>query len=93
MGDKNFGGVMTTASQIVFATGTPDKNIYAFDAESGKEIWNYELPYAGSAPPMSYQYNGCQFIAIQATGGKYVGYEKNKGDALVSFALEECLQN
>ncbi len=93
MGDKNFGGVMTTASQIIFATGTPDKNIYAFDAESGEEIWNYELPYAGSAPPMSYQHNGCQFIAIQATGGKYVGYEKNKGDALVSFALEECLQN
>ena len=92
-GDKNFGGVMSTNSGIIFATGTPDKNVYAFNAKSGEEIWSHELPYAGSAPPMSYKFNGCQYIVIQASGGKYVGYHKEKGDALVSFALNECISN
>lgn len=90
-GDKNFGGVMTTSSGIIFATGTPDKNVYAFNSRSGLEIWSHKLPYAGSAPPMSYRFNGCQYVVIQASGGKYVGYDPQKGDALVSFALNECL--
>ena len=92
-GDKNFGGVMTTNSGIIFATGTPDKNVYAFDSKSGEKIWSHELPYAGSAPPMSYSFNGCQYLIIQASGGKYVGYDKEKGDALVSFALNKCISN
>jgi len=40
---------------------------------------------------MSYRFNGCQYVVIQASGGKYVGYDPQKGDALVSFALNECL--
>ena len=90
-GDKNFGGVMTTSSGIIFATGTPDKHVYAFSSRFGEEIWSHELPFAGSAPPMSYTFNGCQYIVIQASGGKYVGYDPQKGDALVSFALNNCL--
>ena len=82
---------MTTSSGIIFATGTPDKNVYAFNSRSGLEIWSHKLPYAGSAPPMSYRFNGCQYVVIQASGGKYVGYDPQKGDALVSFALNECL--
>jgi quinoprotein glucose dehydrogenase len=89
-GDKNFGGVMTTSSGIIFATGTPDKHLYAFNSKSGEEIWSHKLPFAGSAPPMSYMFNGCQYVVIQASGGKYVGYDSEKGNALASFALNNC---
>ena len=35
----------------MFASGTLDKLIRAFDSETGKELWSYKLPYIGSAPP------------------------------------------
>ena len=89
-GDKNFGGLMTTKSGLIFSTGTPDKFIYAIDTKSGKELWKYQLPYAGSAPPISYMFNGCQYIVTQATGGVFVGFEAKKGDMIAAFKLETC---
>ena len=89
-GDKSFGGLMTTKSGLIFSTGTPDKFIYAIDTKSGEELWKYELPYAGSAPPISYMFNGCQYIVTQATGGVFVGFDAMKGDVIAAFKLQQC---
>ena len=89
-GDINFGGVLVTASGIVFATGTPDNMIRAYDSRSGKELWRSQLPYAGSAPPMTYMYKGCQYLAVTSTGGRFVGFEKWQGDATVAYRLGAC---
>ena len=89
-GDKNFGGVLTTSSDLVFATGTPDEMARAFSSKDGKLIWERKLPFAGSAPPMSYYYKGCQYIVFTATGGQFIGF-KDKGDSTVAYKLNDCV--
>ncbi len=59
-GTLNFGGATATAGGVVFAAGTLDKLIRAFDSETGKELWSHKLPYIGSAPPTTYKANGVQ---------------------------------
>lgn len=89
IGDQNFGGVMSTKSKIIFATGTPDSFAYAYNMVNGNQIWQSELPYSGSAPPMAFSYMGCDVIIFTSTGGRFVGYKKN-GDATVAFKLKTC---
>ena len=64
-GDKNFGGVLTTAGGLIFATGTPDTKVYAYDTD-GNLVWFDEVSFAGSAAPMSYKHNSCQFVLFAA---------------------------
>ena len=88
-GDMNFGGVMTTASNIFFASGTRDAYARAYNVLDGKKIWEVKMPAAGSAPPMSYFYNGCQYIIFTATGNKFFGYDQHS-DSLLAYKLREC---
>ena len=92
-GTENFGGATATAGGLVFASGTLDKLIRAFDSSNGKELWSYELPFIGSAPPTSYEANGKQFIIIPATGGITLKINYNDqvelGDAFVAFKIKD----
>jgi glucose dehydrogenase len=88
-GDMNFGGVMTTASSIFFASGTRDAYARSYNVLDGKKIWEAKMPAAGSAPPMSYFYNGCQYIVFTATGNKFFGYDQ-RSDSLLAYKLREC---
>ena len=90
-GDKSFGGVLSTASGLIFATGTPDPKVYAYSNE-GSPIWIDVIPFAGSAPPMSYTHNGCQFVLFTATGGRFVPFKEN-GDVLIAYKLKNCREN
>ena len=45
------------------------------------------MEYAGSSPPMTYIYNGEQYIVINASGGRYYGFEKKLGDAIYAFKI------
>ena len=86
-GDINFGGVLSTAGNLLFATGTPDKFLYVYNSKSGKKIWEYQLPFAGSSSPMTYYYRGEQYIIVNSGGGKFVGYDENLGDQITAFKL------
>ena len=92
-GTENFGGATATAGGLVFAAGTLDRLIRAFDSETGAELWSYKLPYIGSAPPTSYKIDGEQYIVIPATGGiilkKNYGDLIELGDAVVAFKLQD----
>jgi quinoprotein glucose dehydrogenase len=59
--------------------------MHAFDAESGKEIWSYELPAGGQATPMTYVVGGKQYVVIAAGGHGKLGTKQ--GDYVVAFAL------
>ena len=92
-GTENFGGATATAGGIVFAAGTLDKLIRAFDSENGTELWSYKLPYIGSAPPTIYEINGEQYIVIPASGGTVlkIFYKDlvEQGDAVVAFKIQD----
>ena len=62
-----------------------DNLIHAFDAETGKEIWSYELPAGGQATPMTYVSGGKQYVVIAAGGHGKLGTKQ--GDYVVAFSL------
>ena len=67
-GTYNYGGATGTAGNLVFATGTLDNKIRAFDSRNGNELWSYKLPFSGSSPPTIYEYNNEQYILVSSTG-------------------------
>jgi quinoprotein glucose dehydrogenase len=84
-GTENYGGAIVTAGGLLFCSGTRDNKIRAFDKTDGKELWAAQLPWAGSAPPATYQIAGRQYVVIPATGVLHLGTPR--GDAWVAFAL------
>jgi len=92
-GTENYGGATATSGGLVFASGTLDKLIRAFDTETGKELWFHKLPYIGSAPPTSYKVDNEQYIVIPATGGTtlktFYGDLVELGDAVVAFKIKD----
>jgi quinoprotein glucose dehydrogenase len=83
-GQPNYGGVCLTSNGILFATGTPDQKVRAFNSNNGNEIWNFNLSAAGSAPPYTFTYKGKNYLIINATGGQFYQF-KNKSSDLYIF--------
>ncbi len=84
-GTVTLGGPIATAGGLVFSAATMDTFIRAFDADSGKEIWKFELPASAQATPMTYSVNGKQYVVIAAGGhGKL---NTKQGDYVVAFSL------
>ena len=84
-GTVTLGGPIVTAEGVVFSAATMDNYIRAFDAETGKEIWKYELPAGGQATPMTYSLNGKQYLVIAAGGHGKLGTKQ--GDYVLAFTL------
>jgi quinoprotein glucose dehydrogenase len=85
-GQQNVGGAMVTAGGLVFATGTIDSRVRAFDSSTGKELWSFELPAAGSAPPSTYQINGTQYVVVVASA-RPKNSDDVRFDKIVAFRL------
>jgi alcohol dehydrogenase (cytochrome c) len=58
-------GVLSTAGGLVFG-GTPEGNFFTLDAATGKPLWDFQAGAAVYANPISYQFEGKQYIAITA---------------------------
>jgi quinoprotein glucose dehydrogenase len=87
-GSENYGGPVVTAGGLVFIAATNfDKKMHAFDKNTGKLLWESELPFAGNATPATYEVNGHQFVVIAAGGGKALNLPT--GGVYVAFALLE----
>lgn len=84
-GAINLGGALVTGGGLVFAAGSPDRTLRAYDVATGAELWKTTLPAAGVALPMTYQLaDGRQFVVI-AAGGREPLWKQ--GDWVVAFAL------
>jgi len=67
-GTINFGGVVATSGNIIFATGTLDNKLTVFNSMTGEEIWSYKMKYAGSSPPTVYSVDNEQYVLVVSTG-------------------------
>jgi quinoprotein glucose dehydrogenase len=85
-GTPTLGGPLVTASGLVFIGATMDKYLRAFDAASGKELWQGKLPAPGIATPMTYEWKGRQYVVIAAGGHGDAG-DAGRSDTFVAFAL------
>ncbi|MBI3102366.1 MAG: PQQ-dependent methanol/ethanol family dehydrogenase [Burkholderiales bacterium] len=63
-----WGGAMTTAGGLVF-WGTPEGYLKAADAKTGKELWKFQTGSGVVAPPVTWEENGEQFIAVVSGWG------------------------
>ena len=89
MGAISLGGPIVTAGGLVFIAGVAmDPSFRAFDVETGKELWKFQLPAVGGATPMTYQTRkgGKQFVVIAAGGHQGIS-EEARGDSIVAFTL------
>jgi len=61
-------GVLATAGSLVFQ-GAAEGQFSAYDAASGKKLWNYATGNGVIAAPMSYEINGEQYVAVMVGVG------------------------
>jgi alcohol dehydrogenase (cytochrome c) len=68
-------GVLSTAGNLVFSA-TPSGNVYALDARTGKELWNFNGGDRVFASPITFLSRGKQLITLPV------------GDVLLAFGLD-----
>ena len=78
-------GSSVTAGELLFR-GEPDGNFVAVDAETGEVLWKFQTGFGADAPPIVYEVDGDEYIAI-ATGGNSI-QRSATGDAVWAFSLK-----
>ena len=65
----NWGGILTTAGNLIFSGGTSDRFFRAHDASTGEELWRFRTNSGIIGVPSTYSVNGKQYVAIQSGWG------------------------
>lgn len=79
------GGVLSTASGLVFS-GEGSGEFFALNAQNGKRVWQQGNSAGVNAPPISYEINGKQFLAVAVGGNKLFGFKQ--GQTVKAWALK-----
>jgi glucose dehydrogenase len=70
----------------LFIAATNDQRFRAFEASTGKILWETKLETGAYVTPMTYEgKNGKQYVLIVDTGGSF--YDTTAGDSVIAFAL------
>jgi alcohol dehydrogenase (cytochrome c) len=64
-----FGSTLTTAGGLVFVGGTNDRMFRAFDAKTGKLLWEQKTNSGIMGMPVAYEVDGQEYISIQSGWG------------------------
>ena len=78
------GGSLVTAGGLVLR-GEPDGNLVAVDAKTGAVLWKFETGFGADAPPIAYEVDGQEYVAIATGGNSLQG--SAYGDAVWAFSL------
>jgi glucose dehydrogenase len=78
------GGVLSTSTGLVFQ-GESDGNFTAFDSETGKTLWQFNTGAGVNAPPIAFELDGEEFVAVAAGGTALWG--SPKGDTVFVFGM------
>jgi alcohol dehydrogenase (cytochrome c) len=62
---NSWGGTLSTATGLVFVAEDGGA-LMAVDAESGQPLWSFQTNQAWKASPMTYTFDGTQYVAIAA---------------------------
>jgi len=78
-------GSTVTAGGLLLR-GEPDGNFVVLDAKTGEVLWKFQTGFGADAPPVVYEVDGEQYIAI-VTGGNSI-QRSATGDAVWAFSLK-----
>jgi quinoprotein glucose dehydrogenase len=85
------GSPVATASGLLFTATSSDRKFRVRDADTGKVIWEYDLPAASEGVPAVYQTGGREFVVIPVGGnGLFTngfGMPKPGPNQYIAFAL------
>lgn len=62
---KTWSGVLATAGGLLFY-GQPNGGFAAVDQRNGKKLWNFPTNVRMKAPPMTFTFEGNQYVAVAA---------------------------
>src|SRR5688572_3301580 len=65
----NWGSMLATAGGVLFTGGTNDRRMHAFDAATGKLLWEVQTASGIVAPPTTFRVNGKQYLAVLSGWG------------------------
>lgn len=80
------GGVVVTKGGLVLV-GEGSGRVDAFHATTGELLWQFQTEAGVNAPPIAYEVDGTEYIAVAAGGNPLFGY--TPGDELLVFALPQ----
>jgi alcohol dehydrogenase (cytochrome c) len=66
--DQSWGGTLSTATGLVIF-GAETGELVAADAATGEVLWRFQANTGWKASPMTYSFDGKQYIAVAAGGG------------------------
>jgi alcohol dehydrogenase (cytochrome c) len=66
---QNWGPMLATAGGLVFSGGTNDRKFHAFDASTGRLLWEFPTNSGIIGQPSSFMVDGQQYIAVQSGWG------------------------
>ncbi len=78
------GGVLSTAGGLLFC-GEGNGRFTAYASQTGIPLWQYQSEYGVNAPPITYQVNGEQYVAVVSGGNSLFGFKQ--GDSILTFKL------
>ena len=64
-----FASTLSTAGGLVFVGGTNDRMFRAFDAKTGKVLWQQKTNSGIMAMPVAFEVDGTEYIAVQSGWG------------------------
>jgi alcohol dehydrogenase (cytochrome c) len=98
----NWGSILATAGDVIFAGGTNDRYFRAYDAKTGEQLWQFRANSGIISPPSTYMVDGVQYVSVVAGWGtdpqfqqgllsNLLGWEKAvpEGGVIWTFALAE----
>jgi alcohol dehydrogenase (cytochrome c)/quinohemoprotein ethanol dehydrogenase len=81
------GGALATAGGLVFQAGGSGNELRAYDAKTGEKLWSFATLTGSVAPPISFELDGQQYIAISVGGNQAAGYYAPNYSRMLVFAL------
>ena len=81
------GGALATAGGLVFHAGGSAQEIRAYDDRSGEKLWSFKTQTGAVAPPISFELDGQQHIAVSVGGAVQGGYYAPNYSRMLVFAL------
>jgi plastocyanin len=85
--DGSGSGALTTAGGLVF-NAQIDGELKAYDARTGKVLWQWQTGLPNNGPISTYDVNGVQYLVLDAGGHGYLNGAQAAADKLWVFSLK-----
>lgn len=88
------GHPLATAGGLLFVATAQDRMLRAYDRDTGRVLWSFELPNGSEGIPTSYRVDGRQYLVVNVSAGTGLfpptAVEQPAGErAYIAFAVPE----